>query len=265
MSRPLLTITAEVRAVIEAGTITDAKFVLPATHLDRALYMATNKVLEAAGGKWDRKAKAHVFESTAYLKESLKGNTIVDREKEKKKDLNAFFTPPGVAVFAVGYLGCGPGASVLEPSAGEGALALAANNEGFDVTCIDVDTAFCATLRGLGLEEFNGDFLNFTPESLAKLTANNPKGGKFDAVLMNPPFSKGREVDHVVHALNFLKRGGRLVSIMSKAFTYRDDARYTHFRQVFAMHNGTIRQELPSGTFRESGTDIATVIITLDK
>src|SRR3546814_5430905 len=33
--------------------------------LDRNLYTRTNKVLEAAGGKWNRKAKAHVFEQPA--------------------------------------------------------------------------------------------------------------------------------------------------------------------------------------------------------
>ena len=33
--------------------------------LDRKLYEKTNKVLESAGGKWNPKAKAHVFESDA--------------------------------------------------------------------------------------------------------------------------------------------------------------------------------------------------------
>lgn len=32
--------------------------------LDRKLYERTNKVLEAAGGKWSRKAKAHIFEQS---------------------------------------------------------------------------------------------------------------------------------------------------------------------------------------------------------
>lgn len=30
--------------------------------LDRKLYLKTNNVLEAAGGKWNKKAKAHIFQ-----------------------------------------------------------------------------------------------------------------------------------------------------------------------------------------------------------
>lgn len=36
-----------------------------AEQLDRTLYARTNKVLEAAGGKWNRKAQAHIFDADA--------------------------------------------------------------------------------------------------------------------------------------------------------------------------------------------------------
>lgn len=34
---------------------------LPDRQLERSTYQAVNKVLESIGGKWDRKAKGHVF------------------------------------------------------------------------------------------------------------------------------------------------------------------------------------------------------------
>src|SRR3972149_847602 len=43
------------RAVIEGTRLRIVE------QLDRKLYVAVNKGLEAAGGKWDRKAKAHTF------------------------------------------------------------------------------------------------------------------------------------------------------------------------------------------------------------
>ena len=38
---------------------------LPPQQLDRQLYVRTNKVIEAAGGKWNRKTRAHVFDGDA--------------------------------------------------------------------------------------------------------------------------------------------------------------------------------------------------------
>ncbi|ENU9769765.1 hypothetical protein ACE2DQ_004255 [Salmonella enterica] len=36
-----------------------------ADQLDRSIYVKTNKVLEAAGGKWNRKEQAHIFTADA--------------------------------------------------------------------------------------------------------------------------------------------------------------------------------------------------------
>ena len=37
--------------------------------------------------------------------------------------------------------------------------------------------------------------------------------GLFDAVLMNPPFAQGADIEHITHALTMLKPGGRLVAL----------------------------------------------------
>ena len=42
--------------------VQDNVLYLPNVQLDRADYTAVNKVLEALGGKWNRKEKGHVFD-----------------------------------------------------------------------------------------------------------------------------------------------------------------------------------------------------------
>ncbi|WMA00162.1 hypothetical protein [Enterobacter hormaechei] len=39
----------------------EGNFLFLADQLDRSIYVKTNKVLEAAGGKWNRKEQAHIF------------------------------------------------------------------------------------------------------------------------------------------------------------------------------------------------------------
>ena len=46
--------------VLSNSTIAGNVLTLPA-QLDRTLYQRTNKVLEAAGGRWSRKVQAHIF------------------------------------------------------------------------------------------------------------------------------------------------------------------------------------------------------------
>ena len=50
----------EVLNVLAAADFSGPRLVLTG-QLDRKLYTSTNAVLEAAGGKWDKKTKAHIF------------------------------------------------------------------------------------------------------------------------------------------------------------------------------------------------------------
>src|SRR3546814_3629081 len=51
-----------------------------------------------------------------------------------------------------------------------------------------------------------------------------------DAVVMNPPFEKGQDVAHVLHAWRSLKTGGTLVAIMGAGVTFRQGKPYAPFR-----------------------------------
>lgn len=89
---------------------------------------------------------------------------------------------------------------ILEPSAGMGNL-LASVQDASKVSCVEISPLHCAILKAKGFSVDEGDFLT---KSL----------GTFDRILMNPPFSEGRAVAHLQHALKHLNSSGILVAIL---------------------------------------------------
>jgi hypothetical protein len=65
---------------------------------------------------------------------------------------------------------------------------------------------------------------------------------------MNPPFDRGRDIDHALHALKFLKPGARLHAVMSASTEFRQDAKATAFR-VKVEKMGARWTDLPAGSF----------------
>lgn len=172
-------------------------------------------------------------------------------EKFDGLDANFFATPTDVIVRMLELAEIEDGMRVLEPSAGQGDIAVCLRNYTQDVWCVELDASRAAMLRSLGFVTRQGDFLAEKPER------------RFDRVLMNPPFSNGRDVAHVIHALKFLKPGGRLVAVMANAVTFRETAPYPQMRKIIERLGGSI-EELPAGSFKDSGTGVSTVLVTLN-
>lgn len=255
-----LKISDEVMAVLKRSTITENQLVLPPGRLERKLYESVAHALELAGGKWNTKAQAHVFESDPRPKLGLlmETGTIVD---EKKRD-QAFYTPKELANHVV-MLAEVSGMEVLEPSAGGGALMEACLHAGAKHVCgIELNEEVCQKLHtrlnhwganGKGpYSVVNRDFLNHP--------APNPANALYrfyDRVVMNPPFTRGQDLKHIAHALQFLKPGGRLVAIMAAGKTTD---------KIKAIVNGHKyhTEDVPAGAFKESGTNIRTTILVIN-
>ena len=94
------------------------------------------------------------------------------------------------------------------------------------------------------------DFLAQSPDAI------------YDRVVMNPPFAKQADIKHILHALKFLKSDGLLVSVMAAGVLFRDNRLTTDFRDLINERGGNI-EELPDGAFKESGTMVRTVIVTI--
>lgn len=176
------------------------------------------------------------------------------------KNFGAFNTSPELARKVAGFADIGKGQTVLEPSAGTGELAKAARAMGGNVRCMEIQPGLAHELaRVHGFPTWQGDFLKATPADL----------GQFDVVLMNPPFDRGRDCDHVRHAWQFVKPGGKLVAIMAARAEYGDDARHKALHRLIdgaqSCYGRDPWHDLPPGSFAHAGTQVNTVALTLRK
>ncbi len=244
-------IANEVLTVLDNATKEGNSLVLVG-QLDRALYTKTNAVLEAAGGRWNRKAKAHIFDGDA---EGAMEQIILTGEITVPQDFGFFPTPAPVVARLIELADISAGMEVLEPSAGKGAICEGLAHTGADITAVELlDTNFIELFnKRLCHFILQGDFLD--PELNASL-------GTYDRVVMNPPFERQADIKHVLRALRFLKPDGLLVSVMSASITFRDNKLTTDFRALIRERGGDI-EDLPEGSFKESGTGVNTVIVTI--
>lgn len=223
---------------------------LPGEQLPRPLYLEVNEALSAIGGKWSRGKKAHVFagDPRDALDQIILDGTFADA----KKSFEFFPTPDAVVDELLRGLELRSGARVLEPSAGRGAIARRLRALGLDVTCIELMAENADALETDGFAVVRQDFLTWMLVE------------PFDAVVMNPPFSRQQDVDHVVHAWSCLRDGGTLAAVMSGGVQFRGNAKTVAFRAFVEAQGGAITP-LPDGAFLESGTAVNTVTVTLQK
>ncbi|EGO7830391.1 class I SAM-dependent methyltransferase, partial [Escherichia coli] len=84
-----------------------------------------------------------------------------------------------------------------------------------------------------------GDFMEWQPAQY------------YSRVIMNPPFSHGQDIRHILRAFSLLRPGGVLVAVCLNG--PRQQEKLLPFSDV--------REELPRGTF--AYTDVPTMIIRL--
>jgi hypothetical protein len=200
------------------------------------------KVITNCGGQWNRKAGHHIFDSDPRAKLGMALETGVAIDDKQK--WQSFYTPSELADEVV-QLANVRGQLVLEPSAGEGALADSCMKAGaLAVQCIEMNPESAAKLEAKGYTNTCADFLTQAP-------------APYTRIVMNPPFTRGTDLKHVAHALKWLAPGGRLVAIMAGS----DGSR---LERTLAGCDWEV-QDVPAGTFKESGTNIRTMILIADK
>jgi hypothetical protein len=177
------------------------------------------------------------------------GDVLADCSEEKpdqprastavSKDLQYYPTPVKVVERVLSSLYIREGEKVLEPSCGCGRFLDALRAKGVDAVGIEVDPGRAAEARAKGHKVMVANFLESVPT------------GDYDRVIMNPPFYAKHYAKHVTHALKFLKPGGTLTAILPIT------ARYDH-----GLLDGRW-DDLPVGSFSESGTNINTTVLTM--
>lgn len=157
-----------------------------------------------------------------------------------------FPTPADLAARVVDLADIRPGDRVLEPSAGLGNLIAALPlSDPLQVVGVEINFSLAEQLRKrfLPLDIRCSDFLSC-----------NGDLGTFDRIVMNPPFSGGEDIKHILHARKFLRPGGRLVALCANGPRQRDKLQPIAREWI----------DLPPGSFAASGTNVNAAIVVLD-
>lgn len=154
-----------------------------------------------------------------------------------------FPTPPELAARMVELAEIEPGHRVLEPSAGTGNLLAAMPGD----TCriaVEINEKLAKSTKLQQLAEvICADFLHC-----------NGILGTFDRIVMNPPFADGADIEHVKHALKFLKPGGRLIALCANGPRQQ--------RELYPLGDWIV---LPAGSFKMQGTMVNAAMLVIDK
>jgi len=239
-------VTAAVRGVLAAARTEGDRLYLPG-RLAPGLYAQVDRVLCTAGGQWKGGLTgAHVFPGDAAV--ALAGILAATRVTSARQRDQWYPTPAEVIDELLAAAGLCPGLEVLEPSAGEGAIAAAVAEAGCAVDCVELDSGRAQAIEraGVAREVRRGDFLALPPRPV------------YHAVVMNPPFARNADTRHVEHALRFLRPGGVLAAVMGGGIGSRTSRAA---RKICSLADGI--WPLPEGSFHESGTDIDTALVVI--
>jgi len=249
-------IQPHIETILRAAKCVDGDLFLQG-HLERKDYAAVNKVLELSGFKWNKKQKCHVAikgSASETLAAALDDGEIVD----PKKEWDFFETPEDVADRMAKFLGIKSTDHVLEPSAGAGRLVDAAFRHGAsfqNTLAIEAWAENREILKSKCHVATETDFLKVDPASSRSV----------DKIIMNPPFSGGQDIAHCLHAYAMLKPGGRMACITGPSWQYRTDKKHAAFKAWFESLDDAGCEELPAGTFKDSGTNVRSLLLTIVK
>ena len=176
----------------------------------------------------------HEYYGTVLPDDSSERPEVKQASTEVSKDLQFYPTPRAAIDHILNRIHLPVNAKILEPSCGDGALLDAMNNGDRELFGIEYDATRAQQARGKGYSVLTANFLQVEPQPV------------YDRVVMNPPFYGKHHVKHVEHAMKFLKPDGVLITILPAS------AWYEH-----KLLKGRL-EDLPLGSFRESGTNINT-------
>lgn len=219
---------------------------------------------EGTGGKANdyRQEKATDFDraKAVYFGKQKKNSRTKSQEGH-----DYFATPEPVGYKMVQWLQSKPGQSLLEPSAGDGAIARWMPDNTYNTVVEPSRDLTPKLMRNVaGAKVVESTFENFDLHN------------KFDGIAMNPPFGHGGKtaVEHVAKAYQHLKDGGRLIAIVPDG-----SACQKHFDKWFygdpeakrkadrGIADGVLMADihLPSVTFDRAGTNVNTRMVVIDK
>ena len=240
--------------ILKRCTFKDNVLYLPQVQLNKKSYATVKQWVEEAGGKWTGgKVQGFTFDFDATRVASV---LMQGKRCNLQQDFQFFETPPELADWLVSLAGnILPGMSVLEPSAGRGAIIKAIHR-----VCPEVAV----------------DYYELMPENrqfLSTMDNVRPMGEDFyeeqfsvqyDRIIANPPFSGNQDIRHVKRMYAWLKPGGTVAAITSTHWQMGQEKVCADFRK-WLQEVGAHTYEIGEGMFKESGTGVNTNAIVITK
>lgn len=186
------------------------------------------------------------------------------RRAERQVKLQQFSTPLPVAALLARAAAIRPGDTVLEPSAGAGALAAFATIAKAVPMLNEIDPFRRRLLGAI----FDAQVTDHDAEHIDDLLQTPVLP---DVIVMNPPFassvdrSNDRHIaaKHLIAAAKRLAPGGRLAAIMPPGFSpERDNA---HWARATSLLSPRLSLTLPGAFYSKLGTSVETQLIVFDK
>lgn len=170
-----------------------------------------------------------------------------------------FSTPEPLARQLIEIACIEPGHTILEPSAGTGNLidVVRSLHSGVRVSFCELNCFLLDILRAKyeGLAEVHFAGRDCLELDSAELTL-------FDRIIMNPPFERGQDVEHVLHTFALLKPGGLLAAIVSAGVFFRSDKKTLIFREFLNDRKASVH-DVPTGSFKSSGAGAESKILCI--
>jgi hypothetical protein len=177
---------------------------------EKAVSQAASRVLEAIGGVL---VKPHGYYQFSYDAGPVVMSIVASGCIPDQQAHQFYPTPATVGEAVIDWADIGPEHTVLEPSAGQGALADLLPKD--RTTCIEIAPLHCDILRAKGYAVHQADFIAWADSQAVD-------GPRFDRIVMNPPFSEGRAQMHTERAFDLLKPGGVLVAVLPSGMRGKD-------------------------------------------
>lgn len=196
----------------------------------------TVQVLQYLGGAPSISMREWSFDYPiqAVLEELMRTGRIPDQKTHQ-----FYPTPACLASMVADLAAIGENDTVLEPSAGLGAIAEHLPKD--RTTCVEISRLHCTVLESKGFNTVCEDFLRWDAPT------------KFDCICLNPPFSEGRDAAHVLKATTLLASGGKIVAILPAG------------RRNKTLVEGWTHEWSEVFDNRFEGTQVAVVILVLTK
>lgn len=199
--------------------------------------------------------KGDVSENDPFDNAVLDYYTNQRLNKNNREGVDYFPTPEPLGYKMVEWANIGEGDSVLEPSAGHGAIAryVPQSNE---LVAIEPSMSLFAKLQmkagGLGRK--------FQNETFEAYHISN----KHDTIVMNPPFGHAgaTAIAHIEKAFGHLEEGGRMVAIIPRGAMDKKFAKWYDNEKSAAMR---AEVDLPDIVFQQAGTSVRCRVVVVDK